>query len=174
MIIEYDKGAQDVDQKIVSLMESVQMALDAAQRSSDALKNKIDTFYPVGSIYMSVSATNPGKLFGGEWEQIKDKFLLAAGDTYKGGGTGGKATHVLSTSEMPYHGHPGNGWAYSVYRGTRSSETVGGISGEGYKLTQVEESGTWGGYGSIPESGGSQPHNNMPPYIAVYVWLRTK
>ena len=45
-------------------------------------KSVIDMVYPVGAIYMSVNNTNPGNLFGGTWEQIKDRFLLSAGDTY--------------------------------------------------------------------------------------------
>lgn len=44
-------------------------------------------------------------MFGGTWEQIKDTFILAAGDTYKAGTTGGEATHILTTDEMPAHNH---------------------------------------------------------------------
>ena len=51
----------------------------------------IGMIYPVGSIYMSVNATSPASLFGGTWEQLKDRFLLAAGDTYAAGSTGGEA-----------------------------------------------------------------------------------
>lgn len=68
--------------------------------------------YPVGSIYLSTSSTNPGTLFGGTWNQIKDKFLLACGSTYDAGSSGGAAAHVHSTNnhtltiaEMPKHGH---------------------------------------------------------------------
>ena len=53
----------------------------------------IDDIYPVGSIYMSVNNTSPSTLFGGTWEQIKDTFLLSAGNTYTAGNTGGSATH---------------------------------------------------------------------------------
>ena len=52
-----------------------------------------DLIYPIGAIYLSVSATNPAILFGGKWEQIKDRFLLAAGDTYAIGTTGGDIAH---------------------------------------------------------------------------------
>jgi len=45
----------------------------------------LDYMYPVGSVYVSVNTTSPADLFGGTWEQIKDKFMLAAGDTYGGG-----------------------------------------------------------------------------------------
>ena len=48
----------------------------------------IDAIYPVGSIYMSVNNVNPSVLFGGTWEQIKDTFLLSAGDTYNAGSKG--------------------------------------------------------------------------------------
>ena len=50
----------------------------------------IDIFYPVGSIYMSVNDTSPNLLFGGKWEPIKDKFLLASGDLYSSGQGGGR------------------------------------------------------------------------------------
>lgn len=75
--------------------------------------------YPVGSIYLSVNNVNPGTIFGGTWEQIKDRFLLAAGSTYAGGATGGTASHThtspehshttaghtLTEAEMPKHRH---------------------------------------------------------------------
>lgn len=37
--------------------------------------------YPIGAIYMSMNSTDPGELFGGTWEQIKDVFLVAEGDS---------------------------------------------------------------------------------------------
>ena len=61
--------------------------------------------YPVGSIYMSTNNTSPATLFGGTWEQLKDRFLLGAGDTYTAGNTGGAATHTLTTTEIPSHTH---------------------------------------------------------------------
>ena len=68
--------------------------------------------YPVGSIYLSVNNVNPGTIFGGTWEQIQDRFLLAAGSTYGGGSTGGSDTHthtteghVLTVAETPAHTH---------------------------------------------------------------------
>ncbi len=78
-----------------------------------------DDVYPIGSIYMSVNAINPGNLFGGKWEQIQNRFLLAAGTSYNNGTTGGSATHTpsgtlsggavgnhtLTVSEIPAHTH---------------------------------------------------------------------
>ena len=64
--------------------------------------------FPIGSIYLSVNSTSPASLFGGTWEKIKDKFLLASGDTYSAGATGGEATHTLTIEEMPSHSHVEN------------------------------------------------------------------
>lgn len=62
--------------------------------------------YPVGSLYWSANSTNPSTLFGGTWVQIKDKFILACGDTYKTvGATGGASSVTLSVDNMPSHDH---------------------------------------------------------------------
>lgn len=65
----------------------------------------VDKIYPVGSIYISVNNTSPSILFGGEWEQIQEKFLLSAGNTHQAGTTGGEFTHTLTIDEMPAHNH---------------------------------------------------------------------
>lgn len=112
--------------------------------------------HPIGSIYWSEDSTNPENLFGGTWKQIKDTFLLAAGDTYTAGTAGGEAEHTLTVDEMPKHTH-GVGIEYTVLSGNEtprlSSDTVYASA-----LTSA--------------TGGDQPHNNMPPYLAVYVWQR--
>lgn len=69
-------------------------------------KNVTDVIYPVGSLYWSSKSTNPSTLFGGTWVQIKDKFILACGDTYKTvGATGGASSVTLSVDNMPSHTH---------------------------------------------------------------------
>ena len=72
---------------------------------NEAIANKWETIYPVGSIYMSVNNVNPSTVFGGTWTQIKDKFLLACGDTYNNGSTGGSATNTLAVNQLPSHTH---------------------------------------------------------------------
>ena len=66
-----------------------------------------NSIYPVGSIYMSTSSTNPGTLFTGTtWSQITDRFLVAMGTTYKtAGGTGGASSVTLATGNLPSHRH---------------------------------------------------------------------
>ena len=62
--------------------------------------------YPVGSLYWSSKSTNPSSLFGGTWVQIKDRFVLACGDTYTSvDETGGESSVTLSVSNMPSHTH---------------------------------------------------------------------
>ena len=130
--------------------------------SNTDIKLSADLIYPVGSIYMSVNDTNPSKLFGGTWEQIKDKFLLSCGDTYTNGSTGGEATHTLVGEEIPYHEHSVRlTWANDTAYGQLFTESMSS------HLVVDKEGETTGGYG------GNAPHNNMPPYLAVYVWKRT-
>ncbi len=123
----------------------------------------LDKAYPVGSIYMSVNSINPKTLFGGTWVQIKDRFLLAAGTTYKAGATGGEATHTLTESEMPSHKH-------AVYF---PNDAAADHSAPGNYPDGPSDS-TYYAVGSYTSSaGGGGAHNNMPPYLAVYVWKRT-
>ena len=64
--------------------------------------------HPVGSLYWTSTNENPAVTFGGgTWTQIKDRFVLAAGDTYSNGATGGAATVTLTINEMPSHNHTG-------------------------------------------------------------------
>lgn len=118
----------------------------------------VDLIYPVGSIYLSVNSTSPATLFGGTWVQLKDNFLLGAGDTYTNGATGGEATHTLTEQEMPAHTHAGQ----RHYQATSSST--------GYSSSWTSQKYTIENTGS---KGGGQPHNNMPPYLVVYMWKRT-
>lgn len=128
-----------------------------------ALVNKI---YPVGSLYMSAKATSPASLFGGAWEQIKDRFILAAGDTYAAGTSGGEANHTLSTSEMPEHNHR----MYSNYNAAShgSDKHVFDYTSGAFKAQSL-----YTPIDNITEyTGKSQPHNNMPPYLTAYTWRR--
>ena len=126
-----------------------------------------DKIYPIGSIYISAAGINPKELFGfGEWVRIKDRFILAAGDTYAAGSTGGEATHTLTVDEMPSHRHNLLG-EYGADPNPNYSPWN--------KYTQVvgpnADTKTESNVSMLP-SGDSQPHNNMPPYQAFYVWQR--
>ena len=149
--------------------------------------------YPVGAVYMSVNSADPADLFGfGTWERVKDRFLLAAGDAYAAGSTGGEATHTLTINEMPKHGHKvftwtGGGDNSGQYAATMINEDTNEFYtvSNGAKVAHAWQDNsfkTWGvslhegagdPTGSTGFSGHSSAHNNMPPYLAVYIWKRT-
>ena len=122
----------------------------------------IDIIYPIGSVYLSLIEINPTNLFGGTWEQIKDTFLLAAGDSYAAGDTGGETEHTLTVDEMPSHNHYLKGASMAV------SDYFGGSTND-YGITH---NGTAQQTNDLTHTGGDQPHNNMPPYLAIYMWKR--
>lgn len=145
----------------------------------------IDVVYPVGSIYMSINSENPGQLFGGQWEQIQDKFLLACGTEYANGTTGGEASHVLNTNEIPSHNHTAStnntGEHRHTFKGWWTTKGDGSATYACVARTQQADAAEYGSFASagahshtvtINNTGGSQAHNNMPPYLAVYVWKR--
>lgn len=122
----------------------------------------LERVYPVGAVYMSMSETDPATLFGfGTWERIMDKFLLAAGNTYAAGDTGGEDQHTLTVAEMPSHTH------------TLNITTDGALASTEYFKATANQGGTYY-QPKTGATGNSAPHNNMPPYLAVYVWQRTQ
>lgn len=152
--------------------------LDGKLASDYVLKEELDLseyvkktdIYPVGSIYISLNATNPSSLFGGKWEQIKGRFLLGTNDNYPVNQTGGEETHTLTTNEMPSHTH-------SLVKDSRL-DTAYHINNASYggASSYSGNGGDWLRWNlatSFSSTGGNQPHNNMPPYLAVYMWQRT-
>lgn len=147
-------------------------------------KTLLDMVYPVGSIYLSVSGTDPQTLFGGTWARLEDVFLLAAGAKHPAGSTGGEEAHTITEGEMPSHGnHLMQGRMYqelaenasndssyrsnTLYLGKNAFASTGNFN-RGWK--------DWNGGEMYPAGtlkGGGNPHNNMPPYLAVYTWKRT-
>lgn len=131
--------------------------------------------YPVGSIYISTSATNPGTLFGGTWEQLEDRFLLGAGNTYSSGATGGSAAHTLTESQLPKI----TGNINATFDG--GTEALFGSAGGVFSVSEDTAAnsakvtaGSNVRYKNVYFSlGNNQPHNNMPPYLVVYMWRRT-
>lgn len=144
-------------------------------------RTPVDLIYPVGSIYMSVNATNPKELFGGTWEKIQGRFLLGMSSSYPAGSTGGEATHTLTTSEIPYHNHDiGQDGNTSLVLPTDvavddSSHAQYVTTLEGGRSGWYKSSVAWGGaiVTRNQTSPYGQAHNNMPPYLAVYIWKRT-
>ena len=205
---------------VAKVIDSIQAQTNERQNAPsihavrEALEDKWETIYPVGSIYMSVNNIDPSVVFGGTWQQIKDKFLLASGDTYENGATGGEATHTLTTNEIPSHNHdyttpttvdghvlteseiPSHRHAVNTFTITNSADAPwwyefntgdpltpreyfnaydynnGGQTlntGGGAAHSHTLSTGT----STTAQRGGGAAHNNMPPYLAVNVWVRT-
>lgn len=130
--------------------------------------------YPVGSIYMSVYSTSPASLFGGTWEQINDKFLFSTGK-YSAGSTGGEFEHALDKLEMPTHRHDTGFYQTREEIGSDAGQLAeSGVGFSGRVLVSTLATST--PYHDSPKyigpSGGGNPHNNMPPYLTVYMWKR--
>lgn len=124
----------------------------------------VDLFYPIGSIYMSTNQTDDpqSRFLGTYWLPIYDRFLLAASSTYKAGSTGGEATHTLTQDEMPKHNHV-------IYYPNGGAPDVGAALG----FPEVGSKNTWWAAACMTgQTGSDAAHNNMPPYLAVYMWRR--
>lgn len=123
--------------------------------------------YPVGAIYLSVTDVNPAALFGGTWERISQgRFLIGAGanaanttdywgsyaagaENFPSGEMGGEVTHT----------HP--------ERLEWSNTKAWGLTGTGQGANAVVDQGS-----STEATGGGKPHNNLPPYLVVFMWKR--
>ena len=133
--------------------------LGSPESGSDAVSARwvLDSVYPVGAIYISAVSTSPASLFGGAWTQIKDRFLLGAGDTYAAGATGGEAAVTLALEEIPPHSH---NVPVQIYDNS-----------PGYVTLSANAKGASNVF-STGNTGGGASHNNMPPYLVVYMWKR--
>lgn len=123
---------------------------------------------------MSLQATSPATLFGGTWERIANGRMLIGADSasYPAGSTGGEAKHALTETEMPSHNHgvqqAGSDGAIPMEMGKDGTYQNDEYLSFGTSVKPFAESTIL-----ISYRGGNQPHNNMPPYLSVYMWRRT-
>jgi len=151
----------------VGALGKTQRAADSACLDGRTWAQAMLELHPVGSVYISLESTSPAQLFGGTWEQIKDQFLLASGELYDAGSTGGEAEHTLTIDEMPSHAHSrikSHEYDRLVMMAKAQNKYHAAGNGTG--------NGDWEWNRGVPPEGGSQPHNNMPPYLAVNIWKR--
>ena len=147
--------------------------------------------FPIGSIFITATNINPGASLGGTWSQImQGRFPVGVdGATYPQGGTGGEAAHALVEAENGTHTHSVSDPSHlhgvtdpGHVHGIPSFATAGaggvsvgvqsGAQNTGAGFTGVTVLGAGTGI-SIVGSGASTPHENRPPYLAIYFWQRT-
>jgi len=126
--------------------------------------------YPVGSIYMNAAnSANPSSLFGfGTWVSFgQGRVLIGAGTgtddrseakAFTNGSSGGEYNHILTKNEMPSHSH---------------SFPLGNYGDGGANMTPNNTTNRVGKTQYTNSQGGNAPHNNIQPYITVYMWRRT-
>lgn len=137
----------------------------------------IDLIYPVGSIYISIVSTNPNTLFGrGTWVAFATGRTIVGIDAGQAEfdlveETGGEKTHTLTESEMPVHTHIQNAHNHQLY--AASNQYASGTNaevGRGGSLTAEVTASTTA---TNQNAGSGAAHNNLQPYIVVYMWKRT-
>lgn len=123
-------------------------------------------YYPIGSIYLSVNNINPSQFFGGTWVAFGTGRTLVGVDTNQTEfntveKTGGEKTHKLTINEIPSHNH---------------EQYVTANEGGGAIRRDYSSDGSCWVYPqgcTTGDRGGDQAHNNLQPYITVYMWKRT-
>lgn len=176
----------DIDDNVgidIGVPGETETALSKARINGRSL---LDFLHPVGSIYMSTSATNPTNLFGGTWVawgagRVPVGFSGGDGNfnsSEKAGGSKtiniehnhglsnaraavGRADSSLSTMSYTSGGNPHN-----VYF-DREFSYYGGISGGSKHATDTSLI-----YGNT-NNGGSTAASVLQPYITCYMWKRT-
>lgn len=146
---------------------------DAYAIYQQVLAAVVERDHPVGSLYISENSTSPAELYCGTWERIEGKFIMGASDTYPAGATGGEESVKLTRENIP---------VLSSRKGVAAVNTEGNVVhipqwGWIYTATQVTNSDGYNSYtAQWPDVGTDdadmQNVNNMPPYIAVYIWRR--
>ena len=143
----------------------VKESINGINNSIDEINNTLfDKIYPVGSYYIAHNGTSPAELFGGTWTREAGHFLYAEGDSSLIGLTGGYAQVTLNVSQIPAHNHRTSTSGFSY--GTDWNDNGGHAWSANSSYMYPHEPYTG-------ETGGNQPHENMPPYIRVAIWRRT-
>lgn len=123
--------------------------------------------FPVG--FGGFFQTDPNSIYSGtKWEQKKDVFILASGDTYKAGSTGGEAQHTLTIEEMPAHGHNFDNYTDGFSYTRTETDTYATPLINKKNPNDTTGIGIW-----TNPTGGGAAHNNMPPYFTMPFWIRT-
>lgn len=173
-VLDQDNMSGNDDTKVPT-QQSVKAYVDAAIATAKS------ALFPVGSYYINeTDSTNPGTLLGfGTWTAAAVGRVpvgkASSGTFQTAGATGGAETHTLTTSEMPSHNHDMG----TINRLANVGDVQNGAgnlddwpgSGGPISATNAVVGNSW--TGSMGNTGGGGAHNNLQPYIVVYIWKRT-
>lgn len=169
--------------EILDLIKSQASAVDEAagflnttQVSNAIVTALFNSVYPVGSIYISTSSTSPASFLGGTWQRLYDRMLVGGGNSYSCGATGGAATVALTQAQTP--SVTGSITMHQAGVSTNVN-AVSGCFSSGLTNDNTNRDGGTKNSGSVSigvinfsNGGQNQAHENMPPYLAVYMWQR--
>ena len=177
----------DNNQSAYTTEELYQMIQDLSNRITSnsaniSAKSPLDS-YPVGSIYISTTNTNPGTIFGGTWVAFGEGRTLVGVDTTQEEfdtveETGGEKGHTLTIDEMSSHNHTSrlyldqSGYGVTIPKGASYFKFSKGDDIISWNSSAQTDKHIWS-IGTSTATGGSQAHNNLQPYITVYMWRRT-
>lgn len=189
-----DTMVSEMNKAITSAINSLHNTIKS--EITKTLSANMHAQYPVGSYIYSDKSANPSTylpyMSDTTWVQTAaGRVLIGAGKAdsgtvYNAGATGGEETHKLTTSELPGHVHTASASTANL-TGYFYGDTIDGAGG----IVSYSRTGSKGGmndsdaYGifninathshtiTIGSTGGNVPHNNMPPYTAVYIWKRS-
>ena len=135
-------------------------------------KSLANIMWPIGAIFISAVSTNPKSLLGfGTWTQFGQGRVLVGYNASDSDfdsllGTGGAKTVALTASQIPSHQHSIS--AYEInYTGPSTGGTINAITYKAGKSSWSKTSFT------STATGSGASHNNLQPYIVVYMWRRT-
>lgn len=140
-------------------------------KSKGSVKRLVDLVYPVGSLYMSTNSTNPSTLFGGTWQPYaQGRCLIGAGQgddgttsmSFTAGSIGGTYKEKLTVENLPSHDH--------ALRLMVNTYAQGGGTTNGAGIPYPSGNGA---PNYVEANGGNVAHNNLQPYMPVYIWRRT-
>lgn len=141
----------------------------------------IDLIFRIGFVYQSTDPTSPATFYGGTWTAIRGKFLYAEDDTHAAGTTGGTETHSHKYGMIipDYYGvvsgaadDTGAGVIDYSVSGDETTGTKTSISSRALQHITTTTMVT-GAVGVKKSEGETESDSNMPPYEAIYMWVRT-
>lgn len=170
--------AADIQSYAAAAAQSASAAQTSAAQAQAIAMDGARACFPVGTILMTTTNTNPSTYIGGTWTALEDVFLFAASTGHPAGETGGAEEVTLTASQLPAHRH------YTI----NMAKAEAGVSPD-YQHTVARydrETTSWedchyqlngnsndANGGRTSPTGSGEAHDNMPPYLSVYTWKRT-